>query len=83
MKILPPTECPSCGSPLVFENAVLYCHNSECPAQGAKKVENFAKTMKILGLGPKMIEQLGFLRISQIYHTDEETYKFHLGYRTR
>jgi NAD-dependent DNA ligase len=79
MKILPPTQCPSCAGDLVFENAVLYCRNSECPAQGAKKVENFAKTMKILGLGPKMIQQLGFTKIGQIYTTSEEDYKFYLG----
>lgn len=79
MKIEPPKTCPSCAGDLEFENSILYCRNKDCTAQGFKKVENFAKTMKILGLGPKLIEQLNFTSIADIYNTTEEEYKYHLG----
>lgn len=72
-EIVPPTDCPSCGSILEWINQLLYCKNTECGAQSQKKVEHFAKTMKIKGLGPAAIEKLGFMSPSDIYHIDEET----------
>lgn len=79
MKILPPTKCPSCNSPLVMENAILYCRNSGCKAQGYKSIENFAKTMKILGLGPASISKLNFTKIQDIYTVSEDYYIEVLG----
>ena len=72
-EIVPPTDCPSCGSILEWINQLLYCKNTECGAQSQKKVEHFAKTMKIKGLGPAAIEKLGFMSPSDIYYIDEET----------
>lgn len=72
MKIIPPTECPSCGSTLVEENSILYCRNTTCPAQGFKLTENFAKVMKIKGLGPATIQKLDLSGIEDIYYLDEE-----------
>lgn len=72
-EIVPPTDCPSCGSILEWINQLLYCKNTECGAQSQKKVEHFAKTMKIKGLGPAAIEKLGFMSPSDIYYMDEET----------
>ena len=66
-KIQAPTNCPSCGSLLEWSNDLLYCRNSNCSSQSKKRLEHFAKTMKIKGLGPSSIEKLGLTDIDQIY----------------
>ena len=65
--ILAPEVCPSCGSPLEWKNDMLYCVNSLCPAQVQKRIEHFAKSLKIKGLGPKSIEKLGLSSFQSIY----------------
>mgnify|MGYP006196803657 CR=1 FL=1 len=65
-----PTNCPSCDSTLVWVNDTLYCKNSLCPAQSAKRVEHFSKTLKIKGLGPASIEKLMIEDIHEIYTMD-------------
>src|SRR5690348_1165812 len=70
MKIEPPTNCPSCDSLLINRNDILYCQNSECGATAAKRVEHFAKTLKIKGLGPSTIEKLLLNNINEIYEID-------------
>lgn len=72
MKIIAPHTCPSCDSALVSENSILYCKNSACPAQSHKLVENFAKVMKINGLGPAAISKLNLQSIYDIYTLTEE-----------
>ena len=57
-KILAPSNCPSCGEFLQWENHILYCRNTNCGSQSQKKIEHFAKTLKIKGLGPAAIEKL-------------------------
>ena len=66
-EIVPPTECPSCGSTLAVVNDLLYCHSSNCVAQKQKKLEHFAKTLKIKGLGPATIEKLNIFDFDEIY----------------
>jgi DNA ligase (NAD+) len=56
-QIVPPTNCPACNSDLELVNDQLFCRNSLCPAQSAKKLEHFARTIKIKGLGPSTIEK--------------------------
>lgn len=65
-----PKNCPSCQSTLVLIKDTLYCKNSQCPAQSAKQIEHFAKTLRIKGLGPNTIEKLGLENITQIYDLD-------------
>lgn len=73
MRIVPPTQCPSCHSELVQKNSILYCVNKSCEGQGAKLVENFAKVLKIKGLGPATIDKLELTSIGEIYElTDED-----------
>ena len=67
-----PTNCPSCSSVLEWSNHLLYCDNSSCPAQSSKKLEHFAKTMKIKGLGPAAISKLGIVDIDELYSLSEE-----------
>lgn len=68
--ILPPTNCPSCNSDLVWVNDILYCKNTNCDAKSQKQVEHFAKTLKIKGLGPAAIEKLNLNSINDIYEID-------------
>ena len=63
-----PEFCPSCESSLEWKNDLLYCINSLCPAQIQKRIEHFAKSLKIKGLGPKSIEKLGLSSFQSIYN---------------
>lgn len=71
-EILPPTQCPSCDSVLVWVNDQLFCRSKNCPAQNSKAVEHFAKTMKIKGLGPAAISKLDLESPSDIYALTED-----------
>lgn len=71
-QILPPTQCPACSSHLVWKNHLLYCVNTNCGSQMQKKLEHFAKTLKIKGLGPSAITKLGLDGISDIYNMSVE-----------
>lgn len=62
-----PTNCPSCDSELVWVNHLLYCRNLVCGSQLDKKIEHFAKTLKIKGLGPAAISKLPLSDLSDIY----------------
>lgn len=57
-----PTICPSCGQELVHldDEVALRCINPMCPAQIQEQITHFASrnAMNIMGLGPKIIEQL-------------------------
>ena len=72
MKIEIPTKCPTCSSLLTRVKDQLFCKNESCEAQNLKKIEAFAKTMKIKGLGARTIEKLGLEDISSIYKLDIE-----------
>lgn len=74
-----PKNCPSCNSLLEFVNTQLFCRNSACPAQSSKKVEAFAKKLRIIGLGPSTISKLGFVHPIEIYETSLDTYVEVLG----
>lgn len=67
MIIKAPVDCPSCSSKLEYVKDQLYCKNMQCPAKLSKEVENFAKKMKIKGLGPKAIEKLSLTSILDVY----------------
>jgi len=71
-KIQAPSNCPSCNSTLEWVNHLLYCRNAQCASQASKKIEHFAKTLKIKGLGPATITRLGLDDISDIYALNED-----------
>ena len=75
-QIVPPTNCPACSSVLEFVNDQLFCKNNECPAQSFKKLEHFAKTLKIKGLGPASIAKLGLEDYHDIYSLSQEEISF-------
>lgn len=70
MKIAIPTHCPCCTYPLELVNSQLFCRNTACEAQIGKRLEHFAKTMGIKGLGPKALEKLGLGEITELYYLD-------------
>lgn len=57
-----PTECPSCGQPLVRlpGESDTFCTNIECPAQRVQRIAHFGSrgAMDIEGLGEKRVVQL-------------------------
>ncbi|HEY9705061.1 MAG TPA: hypothetical protein V6C58_21660 [Allocoleopsis sp.] len=67
-----PTCCPVCDYQLEKVNDQLFCRNLACPAQIAGKVQHFAKTLGIKGLGPKTIEKLGLQELTEIFYLDPE-----------
>jgi DNA ligase (NAD+) len=75
-EIIPPTNCPACNSVLEFVGDQLFCQNSSCSAKSAKRLEHFAKTLKIRGLGPSTIERLGLNDYEDIYSLTQEEISF-------
>jgi len=67
MQIEIPTNCPSCKSSLVLVNDLLYCKNTDCGSMSRKRVEHFATTLKIKGLGPSSVEKLELSNPLDIY----------------
>lgn len=70
-EIIIPTHCPACNTVLEIVNDQLFCRNTACPAKSSKKVEHFAKTLKIKGLGKATIEKLDLQDYHDIYSFDE------------
>ena len=66
-QIIPPTNCPSCATELVWEKDQLFCHNADCSGKTSKKIEHFASTLKIKGLGPRTVEKLKIYSIFDLY----------------
>lgn len=67
-----PTNCPVCDSVLETVNMQLFCRNTACAAQLNKKIEHFAKTLGIKGLGPKTIEKLDLNDLTELFYLDRE-----------
>lgn len=67
MKIEAPATCPSCNCLLMWKNDLLYCTNAECESRAFKRIQHFAQTLKIKGLGPSAIEKLKLESIEDIY----------------
>lgn len=78
-EILPPENCPACGSPVRREGAFLYCTNkSGCAPQIVSALDHFASRdcMDIDGLSEKTLEQLynekGVRKAADLYRLNEE-----------
>ena len=65
--IVPPKICPSCMSDLVWEKDQIFCHNTQCGGKTTKKIEHFASTLKIKGLGPRTVEKLQITDLYDLY----------------
>lgn len=74
-----PSHCPSCGTKTIQlgEEVAIRCPNEECPAQNLEALEHFVAKggMNIVGLGPRILEQLvssGLVkRYSDLYRLKE------------
>ena len=71
-QILPPSNCPACGSILEWEKDQLFCVCNTCSGKTHKIIEHFAKTLKIKGLGPRTIEKLQISSIYDLYQIPQE-----------
>lgn len=65
--IIPPTNCPSCGSVLEWKGDLLYCMSQSCGTRAKKSIEHWGKTLKIKGLGPSTIDKLDISNVTQLY----------------
>jgi len=66
-QIIPPTNCPACMLDLVWEKDQLFCHNATCSGKTTKKIEHFASTLKIKGLGPRTVQKLQITDLHDMY----------------
>jgi len=57
----------------------LFCKNTDCEAQSSKKLEHFAKVLKIKGLGPASINKLGITTVKELYELTEHDLESVLG----
>jgi len=65
--IIPPTNCPTCRTELEWQKDQLFCYNPDCSGKTSRKLEHFAKTLKIKGLGPATIEKLKVVNFFDLY----------------
>jgi DNA ligase (NAD+) len=66
-QIIPPTNCPICSTVLKQEKDQLFCYNPSCSGKTTKRIEHFAKTLKIKGLGPRTVEKLKIQTFFDLY----------------
>ncbi len=74
-----PVNCPSCGTPLIWENDYLLCvNNMNCPAQIIHSIEHFFKVLgNIDGFGPASIRKIfdaGIRSVNDIYELSAEDF---------
>jgi DNA ligase (NAD+) len=74
-----PEQCPACNGPVVFEEPQLFCVNKDCSAQWQKKLEHFASTLKIKGLGPATLHKLELQDYADLYELSVEEITEKLG----
>ncbi|MCS6856158.1 MAG: NAD-dependent DNA ligase LigA [Sandaracinaceae bacterium] len=73
-----PTVCPKCETPVLRNEASIYCPNPACPAQRVERIIHFVsrKAMNIKGMGQKvvqaMVEQLGIASPEEIFSLRKE-----------
>ncbi len=85
-----PTECPSCGSPLVRlpGESDTFCTNLDCPAQRVQRIAHFASrsAMDIEGLGEQRVQLFtdrGLLAdVADLYSFTERTFEGLDGFGT-
>jgi DNA ligase (NAD+) len=52
---------------LVWVKDQLFCHNATCSGKTSKKIEHFASTLKIRGLGPRTVQKLQISDLHDLY----------------
>jgi len=64
---------------LIEVNCLLYCKNPLCGEKTLKRIEHFAKTLKIKGLGPISLRKLGITSLQELYDLTLEEVVHSLG----
>ena len=57
-KIIPPKECPECGSKVEKEDTIYYCKNDFCGARLSKALLHWLNILNIKSIGDKLIDAL-------------------------
>ncbi len=76
--ILPPETCPSCKSPLAFEDIFIRCINPSCPGKKLEYLKFFVSKdgMDIEFFGPELVQRLydagKLVNISDVYRLTKE-----------
>ncbi len=74
---LPPTHCPECSTPLVYEGEYLMCKGTACPSQVVGVIRNWIEKIGVLHFGESLVEALvasGKVKtIVDLYLLDAET----------
>ena len=78
-QIIPPTHCPSCMTELEWVKDQLFCHNNNCSGKTSKKIEHFASTLKIKGLGPATLDKLQIQEYEELYNLTVSQIQERLG----
>lgn len=79
MRIQIPVNCPCCSYKLEWVNDQLFCRNPECSAQLYSKLVHFCKTLGIKGFGPKTVEKLQLMDITELFYLDRDQVVQSLG----
>lgn len=56
--LLPPDNCPECGTNLIMNGEYLVCYGEDCPAQVLGGISRWCKKIGLLGIGDSIIEAL-------------------------
>lgn len=79
MKIIPPTDCPSCSA--LLEQVVtdvattLVCPNNiYCPAQTGKRLEKFCKALSVKGFGPATLAKIPATTVPELLSLTVESF---------
>ena len=84
-----PTVCPTCGSELLDEGALIKCQNLDCPDRVVGSIIHFARKgcMNIDGLGSKIVELLVreeiIRNVLDLYHITPADLEGLEGFKTR
>jgi len=79
MQIQIPINCPCCEYKLEWVNDQLFCRNPECSAQLHSKLVHFCKTLGIKGFGPKTVEKLELMDVTELFYLDRDQVSLALG----
>jgi DNA ligase (NAD+) len=69
-EVVPPTHCPSCGSPARMDDLHLWCDNRECYSRVVAQLISGVKVFKIENVGLSTVEKFyeaGFKKITDLF----------------
>ena len=64
--IMPPSDCPVCGAPLVRDGVDLRCENPECGSKQLAEVASFIKKFEVKHSAKKQLDNFGIKTIDDL-----------------